>query len=87
MLRFTSTTFHSIINIRNSIFIHTIELKLLHCNCKHFAKLYPSVDITKNNAATYKDEDLNEIRVSYSETNYGDEAIVFRTEEYHKNKY
>ena len=32
--------------------------------CKNIAQLYPTADITTDNAAVYEDKDLNECRLS-----------------------
>ena len=66
MFRFTSTTFHCVINIRSSIFIDDIPFQILHVRCKNIVQLSPSCDITLNNALTYEYVDLSETRSANS---------------------
>ena len=88
MFRFTSTTFHSIINIRKCVFIDTVPFQVLHTQCKNIVQLYPTVDITTENASVYEDNDLNECRLSSALHSTSDIQSKQTTDpKYYMNKY
>ena len=59
---FASTTLHVILNIRNTIYLHEHNIKLIHAACKNIVMVCPIADITLDNSLTGSDSDVGDLR-------------------------
>ena len=58
LFRFTSTTFHTLVNVRSASYFNTPQLRQLHADAKIIIQLEPVTDITHDNVTDMEDETL-----------------------------
>lgn len=56
--RFTSTSFHTVVNVREAEYINTTILRELHSEIKSIVQLEPKTSVTYDNAIDLEDDDL-----------------------------
>ena len=56
--RFSSTSFHTLVNVRSAQYFNTSQLLELHAEAKSIVQLNPSTDITHDNVTELEDETL-----------------------------
>ena len=61
--RFTSTSLHSVINVRNSLYFHNTNIKIIHSQCKNSMVPTPHTDITfdDNSESNNIDDDVDNL--------------------------
>ena len=69
MFRFTSTTLHVILNVRNAIYLNEHCIQLLHTSCKNIVMITALKDITLDNSLTEPDVDVGDLRRQVDNSN------------------